>query len=223
MLKILGRASSSNTQKVAWAAAECGVHFKLVNTSGILGPSGHNMEDVYGLPTDFEQKSPMKLIPVLETGNKSFCESSTIIRYLAMKYKPALYGDTIEGLTECSMYMDLLETMNVGWWNGNLITHLVRFPAEERSREWVLKSQQRAISNMQWLNNHLSERKYVNGDQFTLSDITWGVETNRWMHFELEQPAMPSLENWYSRLKEGEHFVRHVVEPEAHHHSQKDH
>ena len=37
MLKVFGRASSVNTQKVLWTLAECGVDFKLVNTSGTLG------------------------------------------------------------------------------------------------------------------------------------------------------------------------------------------
>ena len=74
MLKILGRPTSINVQKVMWCAAELGIE---VNRVDIGGPHGGNDTPEY------LAKNPNGLVPTLEDGDFVLWESNAIVRYLA--------------------------------------------------------------------------------------------------------------------------------------------
>ena len=74
MLKILGRASSINVQKVMWLIAELGLEVERVD---IGGPFGGNDQP------DYLAKNPMGRVPTLEDGDLVIFESHIIVRYIA--------------------------------------------------------------------------------------------------------------------------------------------
>src|SRR5437016_13346820 len=77
MLKIWGRKTSSNVQKVMWAIGELGLEHERVD---IGGPFGGNKEPAY------LAINPNGLVPTLEDGGLILWESNTIVRYLAGRY-----------------------------------------------------------------------------------------------------------------------------------------
>jgi len=219
MLKLFGRTSSVNTQKSLWAIHECGVSFEFLDT----GKEVLHQKEFCGLLNEFKGSTQRNLqIPMLETesGRRIF-DSSTIARYLCMEYKPALFGNTNEGLAECSMWMSWVETMRIGVPNQWLIENLVRKRPELRNSQTVEQSLNRGIQYVDWLNRHLLDKKFVCGDHFTVADVPWGAEVNRWFMFDLKRPEMPGLERWYDRLLERPAFLEAVVKNEEIHHSQK--
>ncbi|MFL5197404.1 MAG: glutathione S-transferase N-terminal domain-containing protein, partial [Microvirga sp.] len=79
MLKIWGRNTSINVQKVMWAIGELGVPYERID---IGGPFGKNNEPAY------LAINPNGLVPTLEEDGFILWESNSVVRYLAAKYGP---------------------------------------------------------------------------------------------------------------------------------------
>src|SRR4029077_18788491 len=77
MIKIWGRNTSVNVQKVMWALGEVGVPHERIDVGG---SSGKNTEPAY------LAMNPNGLVPTLEEDGFLLWESNSIVRYLAAKY-----------------------------------------------------------------------------------------------------------------------------------------
>ena len=79
MLKIWGRNTSSNVQKVIWALAEMKLPFERIDVGGAFGKT----KDPFYLAMN-----PNSLVPTLEEEDGfTMWESNSIVRYLAAKYQ----------------------------------------------------------------------------------------------------------------------------------------
>ena len=78
MLRLWGRKSSINVQKVLWCLAELGFHegegFERIDAGLHFGKND---------TPDFLKMNPNGLVPILEDRNLVLWESNTIMRYLA--------------------------------------------------------------------------------------------------------------------------------------------
>ncbi|HLJ62985.1 MAG TPA: glutathione S-transferase N-terminal domain-containing protein, partial [Stellaceae bacterium] len=74
MLKIWGRANSSNVQKVLWTCEEIGIAFERIDAGGAFGKT---KEPAY------LAMNPNGLVPTVEDGKVILWESNSIMRYLA--------------------------------------------------------------------------------------------------------------------------------------------
>ena len=82
MIKIWGRNTSSNVQKVMWAVGEIGLPHERIDVGG---PFGKNREPAY------LAMNPNGLVPTLEEEDGFLLwESNTIVRYLAAKHKSTI-------------------------------------------------------------------------------------------------------------------------------------
>ena len=79
MLKIWGRNTSSNVQKVIWALGEMKLPFERIDVGGAFGK---NKEPFY------LAMNPNSLVPTLEEEDGFMLwESNSIVRYLAAKHR----------------------------------------------------------------------------------------------------------------------------------------
>ena len=76
-LKILGRHTSYNVQKVLWLADELLLDYEHTEMGGRFGGTA---------TAEFLAHNPLGKVPVLLVDNKPIVESNTIIRYLADQY-----------------------------------------------------------------------------------------------------------------------------------------
>jgi len=77
MLRIHGRANSSNSQMVMWCVGELGLAHERLDVGGSFG----------GTDTpDYRAMNRMGLIPTMDDAGFVLWESNTIIRYLAIKH-----------------------------------------------------------------------------------------------------------------------------------------
>jgi glutathione S-transferase len=77
VLKIWGRTSSINVQKVMWAVGELGLAHERIDAGGKFG----------GLDTpEYGALNPNREIPVIDDGGVVVWESNAIVRYLAARY-----------------------------------------------------------------------------------------------------------------------------------------
>ena len=87
MIKIWGRNTSANVQKVMWAVGEIGLPHERID---IGGPFGKNREPAY------LAMNPNGLVPTLEEEDGFLLwESNSIVRYLAAKHRPACSNQPI--------------------------------------------------------------------------------------------------------------------------------
>jgi glutathione S-transferase len=73
MIKIWGRSTSLNVQKVLWCCVELGIAFQRIDWGG---PFGGNDDPAY------LEMNPNGRVPTIEDGDKIVWESNTILRYL---------------------------------------------------------------------------------------------------------------------------------------------
>src|SRR5260221_6576664 len=98
MLKIWGRANSSNVQKVLWTCEELGLAFERIDAGGSFGKTN---EPAY------LKMNPNGLVPTVEDGGTVIWESNTIMRYLASKHAAtALYPSDLVQRTHVERWMD---------------------------------------------------------------------------------------------------------------------
>ena len=77
MLRIWGRISSINVQKVVWCALELGCEFERIDAGGAFG--------VVDTPA-FGRLNPNHKVPVIDDDGFVLWESNAIVRYLCAKY-----------------------------------------------------------------------------------------------------------------------------------------
>src|SRR6185503_8320057 len=80
MLKIWGRNTSINVQKVMWAIAELGIAHERIDVGGAFGKNNE---------APYLAMNPNGLVPTLQEDDGFILwESNTIVRYLAAKHGP---------------------------------------------------------------------------------------------------------------------------------------
>jgi len=202
MLKILGRKTSSNVQKVLWACDELGLEY---DRDDIGGSFGGNREATY------LALNPNGLVPTLIDEGFVLWESHAIVRYLAQKHAPnSLYPPELKQVALANQWMDWCQasvtpaTRAVFW-------GLVRTPVEERDMDAIARSRDETEHVMGTLNDHLADAVYVAGDTFSMGDIPLGVMAYRWFNLEIERKEFPHLARWYQSLTERSGFAEHVM------------
>src|SRR3954451_5715097 len=98
MLKIWGRANSSNVQKVLWCCDELGIGYERIDAGGAFGRTKD---------ADYVAMNRMSLGPTVQDGDVVIWESNTILRYLATTRGGArLYPTTPAARTQVERWMD---------------------------------------------------------------------------------------------------------------------
>lgn len=206
MLKVWGRPTSIHVQKVMWAIGELGLNVERVDVGGPFG----------GLDTpEYVALNPNRRIPTLEDGDVVLWESNAIVRYLAATYGAGhlLPRDPVERAI-ADQWMDwqqttLLDDMRTVFWQ------LVRTPEAKRDAAAIAT----ATTNLQelWsrLDRHLSTRRWVAENRFTMGDVPVGAMCHRYHALGVERVPLPHLEAWYERVRARDAFREHVTIPLA--------
>ena len=123
MLRLYGRKTSINVQKVAWALGELALQFDWVDREGQVGNIG-----VEG----YESLNPARRVPTLVDNRLILNQSNSIVRYLAAIYKGDLWCKDPAERAQADRWMewqstDLSVDMTPTFWG------LVRTPEKERN------------------------------------------------------------------------------------------
>jgi glutathione S-transferase len=201
MLKVWGRKTSSNVQKVMWAIGELGLAHERID---IGGPFGGNKEPPY------LAMNPNGLVPTIEVGDLILWESNTIVRYLAgLHGRGTLEPADAKTRAHASKWMDWQLSLL-----GPAITPaflgLIRTPAEKRDAAAIAASQAKTIEAMRILDAALAKSAYVAGDAFSYGDIPVGVMAYRYPQLVPERPELKNLARWYEAIAARKAFRDHV-------------
>ncbi len=203
MIKIWGRNTSANVQKVMWVVAEIGLPHERID---IGGPFGKNREPAY------LALNPNGLVPTLEEEDGfALWESNTIVRYLAAKHRAsALEPADLRARAKAGAWMDwqlsvLSPAIFACFWG------LVRTPPEKRDHAAIAESKKQTTAAMTILDGQLAKTAYVAGDSFSYGDIPVAVIANRYRMLVPERPPLPHLERWYAAISARQAFRDQVA------------
>lgn len=198
MLKIWGKRSVANVQKVLWCAGELGLPFEV---PGDRPPLTHGRDGAY-----LESKATGS-VPVIDDDGVVLWEGNAIARYLAEKHgRGTLWPTDPVQRADADRWMDYqLSTVRVH------IHPLMRETIDAKAVDFHSRALVEVMKPVEAL---LATQPYLAGDRFTMGDIPVGIVTYRWFILNIERPAMPNVEAWYQRLLARPAFVKNVIPPE---------
>jgi glutathione S-transferase len=204
MLKIWGRASSSNVQKVLWCCAELDIPFERVDLGG---PFGGNRDPEY------LRMNPNGLVPTVKDGELVMWESNTICRYLAAtRGGERLYPKDPAARTHVERWMDW-QLAVVAPPMSQLLFGLVRTKPEARDPAAIEAARRRALAAWEIIDDAVKDRPYLAGAALSLAEIVLGTQIYRWFAFPIERPELANLRLWYDRLRARPGFRTHIETP----------
>jgi glutathione S-transferase len=203
MLKIWGRNTSSNVQKVIWGLAEMKLPFERIDVGGKFGKT---KDDFY------LAMNPNSLVPTLEEEDGfTLWESNSILRYLAAKHgNRTLEPADLKTRANAQKWMDWqLSVM------GPSITPVfwgqIRTPPEQRDAKAIAAGKEKTVAAAKIMDAQLSKTKFLAGEEFSYGDIPVGIMIYRYMQLIPERPALPSLDRWYGAISSRQAFKEQIA------------
>jgi glutathione S-transferase len=204
MLKIWGRASSSNVQKVLWCCEELGIAYERIDAGMQFGRTKD---------PEYLAMNPNGLVPTVQDGDAVIWESNTILRYLATTRGGArLYPTEPVARSHVERWMDWqLATLTAPM--TTLLFQLYRTPPAERKPAEIEAARVRAQALWHLLDQQLARREYLAGGSFSLADICIGIFGYRWLNYDIQREPTPHVSSWFERIKARPGCATHVLKP----------
>jgi glutathione S-transferase len=203
MLRIWGRKTSVNVQKVMWAVAELNLAHERIDAGGAFGQLD---------TAEYGALNPNRLVPAMDDNGFTLWESHAIVRYLATTYgrggfcpvdpRDIARADQWLEWSNTTIYADII---------GGLFAPLVRTPAKDRNVAAVEAAAKRAGEKLSILDAHLADRSYILGDTLRCADVGAGTLMYRYFTLPAARPSLPNIEAWCGRLAERPAFQTHVM------------
>ena len=215
MMRLWGRKSSINVQKVLWCLAELGLKegkdFERIDAGMQFG--------IVRSP-EFLKLNPNGLVPTLEDDDLVLWESNTIMRYLASQCdKNKRFPSSIATQFNSEKWMD--------WQVGTLwpvlrptFIGLTRVPEAEQDHAGIQKAYQDTNQLFALLNQTLESKTYCSGEQFHIGDIVLALCVHRWILLNEtfpkqtgERANLKNINRWLKQL-EAETYFQEFAEKE---------
>jgi glutathione S-transferase len=174
MIRVLGRATSGNVQKVLFLLEELRVKYVRED----YGRQFNNTD------TDaYRAMNPNMKVPTLVDGDVVSWESNTILRYLAALHGPQMTGATPAEKTQVERWMDwMLAALNA--------PYLAVFKDAQSAQSAEL------IAQLKILDGHLAGKTWFALDRLTLADIALAPVVKRCLEFRIERPELAEITRW---------------------------
>jgi glutathione S-transferase len=202
MLKVWGRNTSSNVQKVIWALAEMGIPFERIDAGGAFGKTTESL---------YLAMNPNSLVPTLEEEDGfTLWESNSIVRYLAAKHSArVLEPADLKQRARAHMWMDwqltvMAPAITPAFWQ------LIRTPADKRDPNVIAASREKTIAAAKIMDEQLGRTAFLAGDAFSYGDIPLGIMIYRYVQLVPERPATANLDRWYGAISSRPAFKAQV-------------
>ena len=203
MIRIWGRANSTNVKKVLWCASECELSWQLIGKGGSFG----GLDD-----PEFRELNPLGLVPVIEDRDLVVTESNAIVRYLAATYSPlTLFRADPRERAQADAWMDWVQTSMIPHL-VTLVYGLVRTPPEKRDLASIAFAHQRAAALMEQLEETLARQPFLSGETLGIGDIPAGCAVHVLISLGIGAD-LPAIANWYRALLDRPAYRSHVALP----------
>ncbi|RXJ72732.1 glutathione S-transferase [Veronia nyctiphanis] len=201
-MKLYGRTTSFNVQKVLWLLEELQLSFEHIEVGGRHG--GLNDKN-------FVQLNPMRKVPVLVDGDNVVWESHTILRYLASEYGSAQWQ--IHDAYQRTLYERWMDWSQVIFQPAFMTTFwgYYRQPPAQRDMEEVNRALDICHDCLETLSEQLTKTPYLAGSQLSLADIVVGAALYRLTEQGLDVRLPESVSVWYSHLRVRDGYQKWIM------------
>lgn len=205
MLRLLGRANSSNVMKIIWLLAELELPYEREDAGLQFG--------VNNTP-DYLRMNPTGLVPTLIDDGFVLWESNAILRYVCGAHAPdsPLWPQDHRARASIDRWMDWQQT-TLNRPQGVVFQGLVRIAPEKRDNMAIERALEEVSRAWITMDNQLAMDAYVSGEHLSLADIAIGVHVHRWFSFPIARPDTPHLRAWYDQLLARPAYRKHCAAP----------
>ena len=206
MLKIWGRANSSNVKKVTWLCEEIGLAYERIDAGLAFG--------VVNTP-EYRKLNPNGLVPTIDDDGFILWESNAIVRYLAAKHAAGtLWATDLKARADADRWMDWCSTTLAPAFSP-IFLGLVRTPPEKRNLQAIEEAKKKTGEVLARLDAALAGRNFVVGDQFSMADIAFGPVAYLVNNVPFDRPKFANFDAWYARICARPAFNKVVALPVA--------
>lgn len=197
MIKVLGRKTSGNVQKVVCTLEELGLPYERED----YGRQFNNTAD-----EKYLQLNPNGKVPTFVDGDVVIWESNSILRYLAATSGKLSAADPA-GRSVVERWMD--------WQLGTLdpaylpIFREAKTPPQERSAQFVTNAAALG-QTLSILERGMNGSSWVAGKNFTIADIALGPVVHRCLAFDINLPALTNVRRWHGEMAKRPAFQKAI-------------
>ena len=204
MLKVWGRRSSFNLQKVMWLVGELGLPTRAYSRWQRFRPqrytriSGHES-------TRTGAGDRRRRHCCLGVADDPALSGSEILA------RPVLVGRS--GRTFPGRALDGLVAGDLAGGFSDGVFWGFSHPEAQRNLPAIAAKVRACAGHFQLLDRILADRLFLCGDTLTLADIPAGTSLYRYFGIEIERPSIPNVEAWYRRLQERPAYREYIMVP----------
>jgi len=194
MIKVWGRASSSNVQVVLWCLQELDIEYTRIDAGFTYGVTD---------TAEYLKMNPNGVVPTLQDGSNSpLFESSAINRYLASQYAPESFWPADPSMRAVVDMWGEWAKLNVGLnFSGPLFWPTVRLAPGSKSQEEIKAAADALDKFMTIADSQLARSQFLANDNFTLADVVFGHILYRYYDIEIPRTELEHLARYYDTLK----------------------
>lgn len=204
MIRVWGRRSSINVQKVLWAVGELGLPVERETVGGSFGGTAEPA---------FRAMNPNGLVPVVQDGDVTMFESNAIVRFLAARYgHGTLRPNEPLALAAAEQWMEWQQTtvyphVAAIFWNT------VRLGPDQRDAKAIEAAEARLFEVLPMADALIGRQPWFAGQAFSFGDIVIGALLWRYAALACRKPETPHLAGWLEKLKAREPYRRWIMVP----------
>jgi len=206
MLRVYGRATSSNVQLVMWAIGELELPHERLDYGHVHG----------GLDTpEYLAMNPHGVVPTVRDGDTVVWESAAILRYIAARYGDggAFWPADPAARAGVDMWAEWGKTTLCAAFTVPIFWARVRTAAADRDEAALTHAIARFETALDRLDAQVAVQPHVAGPDFTAADIVVGHLLYRWFDIDVPRRPRPAVEAYYSRLTARPAYRSHVMVP----------
>ena len=185
MLRLLGRQTSGNVQKVIWLLEELGLDYRREDYGRQFGNTRTD---------DYLKLNPNAKVPTLVDDGLAIWESNTILRYVGNKTGCDLYPDEPKLRSLVERWMDWqLASLNQPYLQS---FREAKKDAAERAASF--EADARALGEqLEILDAALRDAHWLAAERMTLAEVCLGPVVKRCLGFPIDLPPLAALRRWY--------------------------
>lgn len=195
MIKVWGRASSSNVQAVLWCLTEIEVEYHRVDAGFTYGVTDTQ---------EYLQMNPNGVVPTIQDGDHPpMFESCAICRYLVNVYdKDKIWPAEQTQRAQVDMWAEWSKLNVAQNFSIPLFWPMVRLPPEKSNPETLENALIKLNKFLAIADDRLARNRFLVSDNFTLADIIFGHSLYRYFDIDIPRAEFNNLARYYQLLTE---------------------
>lgn len=190
MLRILGRRTSGNVQKVVWLLEELGEPYVRED----YGRQFNNTQTA-----EYLALNPHGKVPTLLDGDLAVWESNTILRYLCNKLPKGsdLYPTAPDARSQIERWMDWQLAALNGPYLG--VFREAKKKPEERAASFTADAKDLVVQ-LELLEKGTAGRPFIAGERLSIADVCLGPIIDRVFGFPITLSGLAGIRAWHAKV-----------------------